>query len=142
MIVLANIAVNYAALFLAGAALCYFFLLWKEKNARKLQSLEAQSVLEKARRDADALVRDARLAANEEALKIRSDTEKSFDSRRSEQSETERRLGERETMINAQLEKLMLSEKNLDSQKAYLQKQSESVAANQTELTRLNQERR
>ena len=104
-------ALEGAGFFLAGVALCYGFLWWKEQNAKKLQSLEAQSILEKSRRDADALIRDARLIANEEALKIREQTEQSFSARRQERAELERRLSERETLINTQLEKVMQVEK-------------------------------
>src|SRR5947209_4339295 len=126
MILLANIAVEGAGFLLAGAVLCYGFLWWKDRNAKKIQTIEAQSILEKSRRDAETVVRDARLAANEEALKIREATEQSFAARRQERAELERRLGERETLINTQLEKLVQVEKSLQEQKAALQLQGES----------------
>ena len=61
-----------------------------------------QSLLETARREADAIVREARLAANEIALKLR--------------SETEQRLGEREGLVNRQLENLVREEKIIRAQ--------------------------
>ena len=84
-------------------------------------------MLEKAQRDAESIVRDARLAANEEALKLREQTEQSFAARRQKRAELERRLSERETLINAQLEKIVQAEKNLQEQKDGLQKQAESL---------------
>ena len=62
--------IGRSVFFVIGAALCFIFLWWKDQNARKLQSVEAQSILEKSRRDSDDIVRNGRLAANEEALKV------------------------------------------------------------------------
>ncbi len=142
MILLANIVVAGGACALAGAALCFVFLWWKDRKTREFQSAQARSVLEQARRDADNLVRDARLAANEESLRIREETEKSFAARRQERAELERRLGEREALINTQLEKIVLAEKSLQEQKEGLQKREESVAAQREELDRLTRQRR
>jgi ribonucrease Y len=142
MTLLANIAVESAGLFLAGAALCYAFLWWKDRNTKKLQSLEAESILEKAKRDAEAIVRDSRLAANEEALKMREQTEQSFAARRQERAILEQRLSERETLINTQLDKLVQTEKNLQEQKTAMADQAKSLDACQAELERLTRTRR
>ncbi|MDB6022357.1 MAG: rny, partial [Pedosphaera sp.] len=95
-----------------------------------------------ARQDAETIIRDSRLAANEEALKLRELTEQSFTARRLERAEYERRLGERESLINTQLEKLVQVEKNLQEQKAALQLQGESLEAHQAELDHLTRTRR
>ncbi len=142
MILLANIAVEGAGFVLAGVVLCYGFLWWKDRNAKKLQTLEAQSILEKAKRDAETLLRDARLAANEEALKIREQTEQSFVARRQERAELEQRLSERETLINTQLEKVVQVEKSLQEQKATLRQQAETLEARLAEVDRLTRLRR
>lgn len=142
MTVLANLVAEGAGLFLAGMALCYLVLWWKDRETRKSQSLAARSVLEKAKAEAEAIIRDARLAANEEALKIREQTEQSFAARRQERAESERRLGERESLINAQLEKVVLVEKNLQEQKGALQKQAEFLTTEQRALALLTQQRR
>ncbi len=142
MIWLANIFAEGAGFAVAGALLCFLWMWWKDRNLKKSQSLAAQSILDKSRQDAEAIVRDARLAANEEALKIREQTEQSFAARRQERAELEQRLGERETLINSQLERVMQVEKNLQEQKGELQKQSESLAAQQQELKQLTQQRR
>src|ERR1700722_11564398 len=124
MILLANIVPEGAA-FVAGVAICFLFLWWKDRKTRQLQSAEAQSVLEQARRNAENTLRDARLAANEEALRIREETDKSFAARRQERADLERRLSERESLINTQLEKIVQAEKGLQEQKEGLQKQDE-----------------
>jgi ribonucrease Y len=142
MILLANIFAEGVAFALAGAVVCFVFLRWKDRKTRELQSAEAQSILEKARSDAENVVRDARLTANEEALRIREETEKSFAARRQERADLERRLGERETLINAQLEKIVQAERSLQEQKEGLQKQDEALAAQRQELERLSKEHR
>jgi ribonuclease Y len=142
MILLANIAAEGAGFFLAGALLCYLVLWWKERSAGKSQSLAARSLLEKSKADADAIIRDARLAANDEALKIREQTEQSFAARSRERAESERRLSEREALINAQLEKVVHVENNLREQKAALQRQADLLTVEQQALDLLTQQRR
>ena len=142
MILVANIAVEGAGFSLAGAAVCFVLLWWKHRNDRRLQAAEAQGVLERAKRDAESIIRDARLTANEEALKLREQTEQSFVDRRQQRAELEQRLGERETLLNAQLEKIVRAEKNLQEQKDGLQKQADSLAAQQRELEGLTRQRR
>src|SRR5437660_1718843 len=110
MILVANIFAEGAFL-IVGAFICYLLLWLRDRTARKLQTLQLQTLLENARRDAEALIRDARLAANEEALRIREQTEQSFTARRQERAELERRLSERESLINTQLEGVVQAER-------------------------------
>jgi ribonuclease Y len=142
MILLANIVVEGAAFGLAGAAICFVFLWWKDRKTRELQSAQARSVLDQARHDAENLIRDARLAANEETLRLREETEKSFAARRQERAELERRLGEREGLINTQLEKIVQAERSLQEQKDGLLKLEESVLIQRKEMDRLTRQRR
>src|ERR1043165_3152918 len=103
MIVLANIYES-AGVFIAGAVIGFLLWRWKDRTARAAESLKSKGLLEEARREAGPVLRDAKLAANEEALRIREQTEQSFATRRQERTEQERRLSERETLINSQLE--------------------------------------
>jgi ribonuclease Y len=101
-----------------------FFLgvwFWRSRERSLLAALgqEKQTLLETARREADAIIREARLAANELALKLR--------------SETEQRLGEREALVNRQLENLVREEKNLRGQ-------TEELEGKLSEAQRLRQE--
>ncbi len=125
-----------------GATACFFILRWKDQKTRQLHASEAQSLLEKSKKDAENLIRDARLAANEEALSIRAETEKSFAARRQERAEQERRLAERESLINTQLEKIVQSENALKEQKDQLQKQADALDTQRQELSHLTQQRR
>jgi ribonuclease Y len=116
-----------AILLAAGAILSYLGLWLKGRGLRKARDLEAEAILTKARSDAEIITRDARLAANEEAQKLREETEKSFAARRAERAELERRLSERESLINSQLERIVEAEKNLTEQKAAFRQRTENV---------------
>ena len=136
MILLANIFEG-AAFFAAGAVICFILLWWRERNLQKAKSLEAQAFLEKARTDAEIIRRDASVAANQEALKLREQTEQSFADRRTERAESERRLAEREALINSQLQQMMEAEKALKEQKHLLETQTQSVEAGKRDVADL-----
>ena len=110
MILLANIF-DGVALFVTGAVICFVLLWWRERNLRAAKSLEKQALLDKARSEADIIRREATAAANAEALKLREQIEESFATRRTERAESERRLAERESLINSQLQQMMEAEK-------------------------------
>lgn len=125
-----------------GAVLCYLLLWWKERNLKEARQLEADALVAKARTEAEALASAAQLAANEEALRLRAQIDQSFAARRAERAESERRLGEREVLINSQLERLVETEKSVNEQKTALQAQVEAMASRQRELESLTRQAR
>ena len=131
---------GHAALMVVGAVFCYLLLWWKDRNAKQIRALEAEAVIAKAHSEAEMLARDVRLAANQEALKLREEIEQSFAARRIERAELERRLGDREGLINSQLERIVAAERTLEDQKAELQRQAESVKQQQHEWADLNRQ--
>lgn len=141
MMLLATI-LESAAFFGGGVAVCFVLLWWRERDLKTAKRLEANSLLDKARAEAEAISRDARLAANEEALKSRGQIEQSLAARRGEVAELERRLGERETLINSQLQRLVDAEKDLAAQKEALRIKADELAATQREADELAQNRR
>jgi ribonuclease Y len=126
----------------AGAAACFLLMRWRNACAHKLQSLQAQSLLEKARSEAELVLRDVRLAANEETLKRREELEKSFTARLAERAEAGRRLGERETLVNSQLSRILETEQGLKSEKESLAKKVESLERQRQEFDELSRQRR
>ena len=136
--------------YILGALVCLgagiglgFWMAWlKQSKARASESAAAQSILENARREAENVVGSARIAANEEVVKLRSQIEQSFESRREEQSDRDRRLNERETLLNSQLARMMESEKELKQQMETLEKKSTALENAQQELIQLTRERR
>ena len=137
MTLLANSVLEDAGVALGAAVVCLGVLWLKNRNSRKSKELAARETMDKARSAADSIVRDARLAANEEAQKIREQTEQSFAARRKEVEALERRISEREGLINGQLEKLVQAENALKEQGAALQKEGESLASRRQETEEL-----
>jgi ribonuclease Y len=125
-----------------GALLVFIFLRWKEQTLRKARALELETALESAKREADAIVREARLRGNEEALKLRTETEQSFATRLKQITETEARLTEREQLINRQLENMVAEEKLVRSQTDELQKRLAAAEAQKQELATMAKQRR
>jgi ribonuclease Y len=130
------------AIFLVGAAFGYWLLRWKERNLRAAQSFREKSLLDNARRDAEAVIREARLSANEESLKVREQTEQLFISQRKEMALAEQRLNEREILVNHQLEKLMQQEKIIAEEKAEFCVKEQKIETARKEFAALTQQRR
>src|SRR5581483_7163728 len=141
MILLANI-VEGAIFFAAGAVICFLLLYWRERNLQKARAIEAESLLQKARSEAEILKRDALVSANEEALRLRQEIEQSFTARRAERAESERRLAEREALINSQLERALESERTLKDQKATLREKAAALENHERDLAALERQRR
>src|SRR6266404_4669664 len=139
MSLLVNI-VEQAALVGVGAGLCYLLLWWKGRNLKRVKTLEAEALLAKGRTEAEITLRDARLAANEEARKLREQADQALAARRAERLELERRLAEREALINSQLARLVEVEKGLNEQKEALSKQANAIESRQRELAELTRQ--
>src|SRR4030095_5727711 len=116
MTLLDNPALVGGASFLGGALAGYWLLRWKERNLRAARCIEQKAFLEGARREAEAISTEARAKASEEALNLRRETETSFIQRRADHQETERRLAERESLINHQLQSVVEEERALREQ--------------------------
>ena len=110
MILAVNIFTTSAA-FLAGAAVGYCLLLWKERSLKEALNLKEQSTLDAAKREAETITREARLAANEETFKLRAEAERQLSQRRQEIIVVEQRLGEKEGQLKRQAEDFSRAEK-------------------------------
>src|SRR5204863_10157137 len=87
-----------ASCFAAGALGGYWLWRWKNRTLRAAFALKEESILEAARREADTISREVRVQANEEALKLRNQTEQALNERRTRISEAEKRMVERESL--------------------------------------------
>lgn len=115
---------------------------WKEKTARAALAQEEQQILQGARREAEAVVREAKLAASEEAIKLREQNEQALAARRREIAEVEQRLAQRESLLNQQLENLVHQEKALRDQKHECQQKAEVLDRQQEDLAALIRQQR
>lgn len=109
-----------AVVFLLGAGAGLWFWRWRDRALGAGLTREAEGILEKSRREAESILRDARLTANEEALKTRLESEQLLASRLKEQTVAEQRLVTREELLNRQLENLVREEKALRADKEQL----------------------
>jgi len=123
-----------AFVLLAGALLGGFLFRWKQRKLQALRVAEEALLQEKARREAESALREARLAANEEALKLREQMEKSFATRRRELSDLEQRLAERESLINRQLEGLVQRENDLRGRQETIEEKGTALESEREEL--------
>jgi ribonucrease Y len=118
-----------AGILVAGIGLGYLLHVWRDRSLRAGLEQEKKDILEKARLEAEALGRDARLKANEEALKTRAELEQAGLARQKEFAVTEQRLATREQLVNDQLAHLVKEEKVLRADRdAALAKTAEAEA--------------
>ncbi len=131
-------------IFLIGMGILAGFWLqrWRERIRRAGLEQEANSILDKGRREAESILRDARLTANEEALKLRMETEQLMSARRKEQDAIEQSLITREELVNRQLENLVREEKVLRADKDHLAAKSAETEKLQAEAAALAARRR
>jgi ribonuclease Y len=125
-----------------GAAAVYLLLWWRNRKLVATHRRQAEELVAAARREGEEITSKARLAANEEALRLRRETEASFATQRAEQAERERRLTEREGLINSQLERVMKAERTLDEREEGVKRQSLAVEKQARELAELTSQRR
>ncbi len=142
MNLLENPALLAAVAFVGGSLVGYWLLRWKERNIRAARRIEQQAILDAARREADALTREAQAKAAEDALRLRQETETTFDKRRTDLYETERRLVERESLINRQLQSVVEEERTLREQQEACRLKTASAETERVELAALVRQRR
>ena len=119
-----------AAIFvMIGLGLGYVLRLLRDRSLRAGLEQQRKDILEKARLEAEALARDARIAANEETLKLRAELEQSAAARQKEIAITEERLITREELVNGQLGNLVKEQKALRAERDALLAKTAGVEA-------------
>lgn len=138
---LSNIVEN-AAWLLAGASACYSLLWFKARSLKKISTLEAEALLQRAKAEGEVILRDARITAAAEAQKLRADMEKSLSDRVAERALQEERLTQRETLINSQLQRLLEAETSLKEQQESVRLQAQAVEQQAKEVADLARQSR
>lgn len=135
---ISQIAIGFAF----GALVAFLVLWWRSRTTALSHRRQAEELVAASKRDAENIVAKARLAANEDALRLRRETEESFAGQRKDQSERERRLTDREGILNSQLERVMRSERALEEREDSLRRQAETATLREKELGDLTRTRR
>lgn len=121
-----------------GVACCLIVWWWRNRTLAG----NAQTAREKARLDSETAARESRLTAQQESLKLREETEKAVAARRAEQADAERRLAERESLLNTQLARVLESEQQLRADKDALARRAAEVEEERRKLAELAAQRR
>jgi ribonucrease Y len=126
-----------AVFLLLGVILGYALMAWKDRVRRRVSRDASQQLLETARRDAESILRETRLAANEEAAKLREQADKALSLRRHDLAGIEQRLDDREALVNRQLEGLVQRQQELLDKEQSLQQRQSELDAEEKALTQL-----
>jgi len=112
------------------------YFLRKYLAEKKIQEaeLQAQHILEQAKKEKQAARREAELEAKDLLYKMRHDFERETKDRRQEISALERRLSQKEENIERRLDLLERKEKEIESKFESTKKQEESVKAKDNQL--------
>jgi ribonucrease Y len=135
MIILANAYVTGFVFLAIGLLLGYGLWYWRDRHLRQSQELQKNSLLDHAHREADTILREARLAANEEILREKREQEEAYARNKRAQADLEQRLVQRDALINHQLEELVHQEKLLADERNLVKSQEANLAAKHQELT-------
>ncbi len=137
-----NSIVAGAVILVIGILGGYLLRLWRDRSLRAGVEQQIKDILDKARLEAESLTREARLAANEEALKVRTESERLAAARQKEIAADEQRLSTREELVNGQLENLVKQEKVLRADREALQGKAAELEALREQAAQLVAQRR
>jgi len=137
MMWLANSGLHDAALVAGGVVAGILLFRWVEKRRHAAIQAEHDAILNRARRQAEDLNREARMQAAEEALKLRAQTEMAFAARDRELAEAESRLTERERLFNQQFESLVQQEQKLRMQEKAAAQAAQEASEKQAQYEEL-----
>lgn len=115
----------------AGAGVCAMILNSRYRRREETRRHEAEAQLEKAR-----------LAASQETSQLRTQLEQALVTQRAEFTEQDRRLTERESLLNTQFTRLIETEKDLRQQKGAMEAKQAALEKSQEELAGLTRQRR
>lgn len=109
---------------------------WIQKLQKDSAKRSADKIREDASREAEHILRDARVSAKGEILKMREECEQELKERRKEQTNTEKRLAQREELLDRRADSMDAKVKNVEKQEKELEVLRERVAAREQELAK------
>jgi ribonuclease Y len=127
-----GILIGLAAGFVVAWVAVSFFTDSKLAAARRTRSL----LLAEARREADALRREADLVAKEDAARLRADTQLELDDRRATALELEHRLSREQEEVARRFDEIQRREQGLADREAHVKELQEDLKAARSEELR------
>ena len=126
----------------AGFGVCFAYGRLKERALRAELDARERDLREQLRRDGEAAGLAARVAAQEQLGRERTDLTQSFAAQREVHAADERRIAERESLVNRQLERLSQQELELRQRSGQLDATRDGLESERQELRRLTSEAR
>jgi ribonuclease Y len=125
---------------LAGLVLGSLLWRWLVGREKAAVAHQCQATLDAARREAEALVREARLTAAEESARLRREVETGVAGQKREIEGAQGRLIQRETLVNQQLEGLVQREQRQREHESTLERDRTALQLHEREIAALRQE--
>lgn len=141
MSLIGNITVTHVVALAGGLLIGWGLFVWKLRRQKDAINRQREQVLDDARKEGEALIREFKIKANEEALKIREQTEAAFTERRRRLEEQEKRLIQKEEKLNFKSEGLLARENKLQDQRKRVEKKSELLEEEKERLRKLAEKR-
>jgi len=131
---------EYWALIAVASIFCFIGLaggimlnIWFQKMQKDSAGRAADKIRLDAQREAEHLLRDARVSAKAETLKMREECEQEIKERRRDQGNNEKRLAQREEMLDRRAD-------SMDAKSKALEKQEKDIEVLRERLTNREQE--
>ncbi len=131
------VVVASAAFFFVGRKFGKSSEIARQAISRETAEETAKRLLEEATREADGLRKTAVLTGKEELLRLREEWELEVRKRRDEVEREERRVQERESLLNRKYDLLEQRERDSSTQATSLARRQETIAIREQELDRL-----
>lgn len=143
MILMASVDWIVAGGCLGGGVLAGFWL-WRllDRRAGRAAVVRERELLDRARREAEALQREARLTAEEHNLQRRRQVEEEINRRRAEQESADTRLAQREAVLELQVRNLAERERTLAESRVTVERREAALGALQVQADDLLRRRR
>ena len=135
--------VSYWALIAVACIFCFIGIAagmllnnWIQKMQKDSANKAADKIRQDAQREAEHILRDARVSAKGETLKMREDCEQEIKERRREQTNNEKRLAQREELLDRRADSMDAKAKNLEKQEKEIETLRERLSNREQELSK------
>ena len=135
--------VSYWALIAVACIFCFIGIAagmllnnWIQKMQKDSANKAADKIRQDAQREAEHILRDARVSAKGETLKMREDCEQEIKERRREQTNNEKRLAQREELLDRRADSMDAKAKNLEKQEKEIETLRERLSIREQELSK------
>ena len=131
------VIISVACIFsVIGVALGIMINNYIQKLQKGAAQRDASKIRSDAEREAEHLLRDARVSAKGETIKMREECEAELKERRREQTNNEKRLAQREEVLDRRAESIETKQKNIERQEKDIEQLRERLSNREQELAK------